>query len=74
MEIYEQLELSDCQICGGGALYEEESGCVCYIMCLDCGCHTVDVSFRSEEEKLTAAQKVAQLWNSGKVISSSPGE
>jgi hypothetical protein len=74
MEIYEQIELYDCPLCGGGALLEEENGCSYYVSCLECGCHSVNIDFHSEEERLSAAQRTALLWNTGKVISSSPGE
>mgnify|MGYP005948345495 CR=1 FL=1 len=63
MNIDEMLEISDCPLCEGGALLEEE-----------CGCHTVNIDFRSEQERLDAAKRAVMLWNTGKVISSSPGE
>lgn len=72
--INDQLDLSDCTICGGPALLEEESGHGYYIMCMDCGSHSVNVDFRNDDERITVAKKVAQLWNSGKIISSDPGE
>ena len=53
---------------------EEECGCSYYVMCLECGCHTVNIDFRSEQERLDAAKRAVMLWNTGKVISSSPGE
>ena len=61
MNIDEMLEISDCPLCEGGAL-------------LECGCHTVNIDFRSEQERLDAAKRAVMLWNTGKVISSSPGE
>lgn len=74
MDIEEMLEIHDCPLCDGGALLEEESGCGYYVMCLDCGCHSVTIDFHSEEERLEAAKKTVMLWNAGKVISSHPGE
>ena len=74
MNIDEMLEISDCPLCEGGALLEEECGCSYYVMCLECGCHTVNIDFRSEQERLDAAKRAVMLWNTGKVISSSPGE
>ena len=68
MNIEEMLEISDCPLCEGGALLEEECGCGYY------GCHSVTIDFHSEEERLEAAKKAVTLWNTGKVISSSPGE
>lgn len=72
MNIEEMLEISDCPLCEGGALLEEECGCGYYVMCLECGCHSVTIDFHSEEERLEAAKKAVTLWNTGKVISSSP--
>ena len=43
MNIDEMLEISDCPLCEGGALLEEECGCSYYVMCLECGCHTVNI-------------------------------
>ena len=74
INIDEMLEISDCPLCDGGALLEEECGCSYYVSCLDCGCHTVNIDFRSDEERLDAAKRAVMLWNTGKVISSSPGE
>lgn len=45
-----------------------------YVMCMECGCHSVTIDFHSEDERLEAAKKTVMLWNTGKVISSSPGE
>ena len=72
MNIDEMLEISDCRLCEGGALLEEECGCSYYVMCLEC--HTVNIDFRSEQERLDAAKRAVMLCNTGKVISSSPGE
>lgn len=74
MNIEEMLEINDCPLCDGGGLLEEECGCGYYVMCMECGCHSVTIDFHSEEERLDAAKKTVTLWNTGKVISSSPGE
>lgn len=74
MDIRKQIDLLDCPICQGPSLLEEENGWCFYVMCMDCGCHTAEVEFNSDDERLTAAQQAARLWNMGKVISSSPGE
>lgn len=74
MEIFEQAEVNDCPICGGASLLEEESGSSFYVMCMDCGSRTVNVNYRDENERLSAARRAAQLWNTGKAINSSPGE
>ena len=53
---------------------QEENGWCLYVECLDCGCHTAELSFSNEEERQTAAQQAASLWNIGKVIVSGIGE
>lgn len=63
MDIEEMLEIHDCPLCDGGSLLEEESGCGYYVMCLDCGCHSVTIDFHSEEERLEAAKKTVMLWS-----------
>lgn len=74
MEIFEQVEVQDCPICGGASLLEEDNGCGYYVMCMDCGARTVTIDFKTEEERLTAAQRAAHLWNIGKALPSTPGE
>ena len=74
MEIYEQIELNDCPVCGGSALLEEESGHGYYVVCLDCGTHSVNIDFKDEADRLIAAKKTANLWNEGRVISSNVGD
>lgn len=71
---FEDISLLDCPLCGGGALLQEEYGWCCYVSCTDCDAHTVEMPFRSEEEKHDAAVKAAELWNMGKVISGNPNE
>lgn len=72
MNIEEMLEISDCPLCEGGALLEEECGCGYYVMCLECGCHSVTIDFHSEEERLEAAKKVeyrqSDFQQSGRMI------
>ena len=74
MDIHNDIELLDCPICHGAGLLEEENGWCLYVSCLDCGCHTAEVSFNTPEERLKAAQHAATMWNIGKVIPSGPGE
>ena len=74
MDILNDIELFDCPICHGTGLLEEENGWCLYVTCLDCGCHTAEVSFYSHEERIKAAQHAASMWNIGKVIPSGPGE
>ena len=73
MELHEMIELNDCPLCGGASLLEVE-GYTTYITCMECGCHTVSIDFKKEEEKPDAARRAAMLWNIGKVISGNPGE
>ena len=73
-EIIEEVDLLDCPLCHGPALLEEESGYCVYVTCCDCGAHTAEVIFNSDEERLEAAKKAASRWNSGKVLSPNPGE
>ena len=73
MDIHE-LELFDCPVCHGPGLLEEEEGWCLYVSCLDCGCHTAEIPYNNEEERQDAARRAVHTWNSGKVISSAPGE
>lgn len=74
MNPFDQIELQDCPICHGAGLIQEEGGWCVYVECLDCGCHTAELSYNSEEERLEMAKKAATTWNIGKVIQMSPGE
>ena len=74
MDIYDEIELDICPNCGGAALLEEENGWAWYVTCMDCGCHTAEAEFQTEEERRPAAEIAARLWNMGKVISHNPGE
>ena len=73
MNLFADINLLDCPICQGPALLEEEHGGF-YVMCLDCGCHTAEIEFKFDDERIESARQAARLWNMGKVISSSPGE
>ena len=74
MELYEEIELQECPICGGPAALEEENGWSFYVACLDCGAHTADIRYASGDTRRDAAQRAAHLWNIGKVLSSNPGD
>lgn len=74
IELFDNIELRDCPICGGVCLLDEENGWCISATCMDCGCHTAVLPFNNEEERMKAAEKAAFLWNQGKVISLSPGE
>lgn len=74
MDWMKDIELFDCPICHGTGMLEEENGWCLYVTCLDCGSHTAEVPFHNEEEKREVAQRLASMWNIGKVIPSGPGE
>ena len=74
MDIFAEIDLLDCPICGGPAVLEEDNGWCVYATCLDCGCHTAGVDFNGESERMEAAKKAAHFWNIGKVLSHDPGE
>lgn len=74
MDINKMVEVNDCPVCDGPGLLEETSGNAYNVSCLDCGSHTVNVSYKSEDDKLLAAKRAAELWNFGKVIKSMPGD
>ena len=48
MELYEQIELQECPICGGAGLMEEENGWCFYAACLDCGAHTAEIRYERD--------------------------
>lgn len=74
MDIFDKIELQDCPICGGAGLLEEENGNNFYVACMDCGSRSVNIDYKEEAKREDAAQRAADLWNTGKVISSHPGE
>ena len=74
LNIYEEIDLGDCPVCGGCGLLEEEKGQSYYVVCVDCGAHTADTPFNGENDRLTAAELAAHLWNIGKVLSMNPGD
>ena len=66
MGIYEMIDLQDCPRCFGPSILEEENHSY-YVMCMDCGCLSASFSFENDEDRLDAAKRTAELWNSGKV-------
>lgn len=74
MDLRKKIDILDCPLCQGPALLEEESGWCFYVMCLDCGCRTVEVGYEERTDREEAARQAARLWNMGKVISGNPGE
>ena len=74
MNELDTIELQDCPFCGGPALLEEEEGWSFYVMCADCGSQTAGMEYKSGAERTDTAQKVADLWNRGKVNRANPNE
>ena len=74
MHDFDDIELFDCPLCHGPGLIQEETGWWLYIECLDCGCHTAELSYSNEEERMAAARHLASTWNVGKVINPGIGE
>ncbi len=74
MDLSEKIEIQDCPLCDGPGLLEEENGCSFYVSCLDCGSRTVNIDYKDAATREDAAKRAADLWNTGKVISSHPGE
>ena len=74
MDLIQEIELQDCPLCGGAGLLEEEGGWCVYVQCMDCGCHTAELPYRTPEERPEAARKAALTWNLGKVIYPGPGD
>ena len=70
----EKIYLEECPICRGHGMLLHEGGWCVQVECTDCSAHTVFVEYASEDEKRTAEQTVARLWNIGKVVSSERGE
>lgn len=74
LDIFERIDLQDCPYCDGPAMLEEENGFCWYVICGDCGSQTAEVTFKTEEERLDAAERAAHLWNIGKVMKTGVGE
>ena len=72
--LFATISLSDCPICSGTPYMSEEGGWAISVECLDCGCHSAELSYKNEQERMEAANNVAALWNMGKVIYSCVGE
>lgn len=73
MDFMDKIELEECPVCRGPGMLEVEAGWCVYVTCADCGSHTAEIEFRSEEEKREAALRAADTWNMGKVVPATPG-
>lgn len=74
MDLHERFELHECPLCGGPGLLEEENNWCVYAVCMDCGAQTAPFEYRTRAQREDAAEKVANLWNMGKVIQQDNGE
>ena len=74
MDLFDDIDLAACPACGGVGCIEEEGGWCVYVQCLDCGAHTAELSYKTEEERRDAARRAAMTWNFQKVIRPNPGE
>ena len=74
MDLDNLIELGECPVCRGPWIISHEGGWNVQVECADCSAHTVYIEYNNEEEKKAAEEKVAHLWNIGKVISSERGE
>lgn len=63
-----EIELGECSICRGAGVMQDEQGWSVSVSCMDCGAETADAEYRTPEERLESARRVALLWNMGKVI------
>ena len=68
------IELEECPCCRGNGMLVHEGGWSVQVECADCGSHTVYVEYEDEEQKRIAEEKVAMLWNIGKVIKANISE
>jgi uncharacterized Zn finger protein len=68
------IELEECPCCRGDGMLIHEGGWSVQVECANCGSHTVYVEYETEEQKKIAEEKVAMLWNIGKVIKANISE
>ena len=58
----------DCPVCRGTGAMQDEQGWSVSVACMDCGAETAHAEYRTPEERLESARRVALLWNMGKVV------
>ena len=63
-----EIELGDCPICRGSGVMQDEQVWSVSVGCMDYGAETAHAEYRTAEERLEAARRVALLWNMGKVV------
>ena len=66
MHKFDEIEVFDCPLCRGPGLLQEEGGWCVYVECMDCGARTAELSYRTAEERLEAARRVASTGNMGR--------
>ena len=69
-----EIELEDCPVCRGAGVMQDEQGWCVSVACMDCGAETAHADYRTPEERLEAARRVALLRNMGKVIHTGVGD
>lgn len=74
MEVNPNYILEECPICRGNGIVVHEGGWNVQVECTDCSAHTIYVEYDSEDEKISAEQKVVTFWNLGKVIKTEGGD
>ena len=55
------IELQDCPICRGVGAMQDEQGWSVSVACMDCGAETAHAEYRTPEERLESARRVALL-------------
>ena len=69
-----EIELEDCPVCRGAGVMQDEQGWCVSVAGMVCGAETAHADYRTPEERLEAARRVALLWNMGKVIHTGVGD
>ena len=66
------IELQDCPICRGVGAMQDEQGWSVSVACMDCGAETAHAEYRTPEERLESARRVALLWNMARGVQPGP--
>ena len=69
-----EIELEECPVCRGAGVMQDEQGWSVSVSCMDCGAETAHAEYRTPEQRLEAARRVALLGNRGKVIPTGVGD
>ena len=49
LDVYKR-QIYECPLCGGAGILEEDCGSSYYVTCLECGCHSVNIDFKSDDD------------------------